>query len=216
MENKKLSTIFKEGIFASNPVLVSMLGLCPILAVSTSLDNAIGMSLAVLLVLLLSNITIALLRKLIPNEVRIPVFIILIATFVSCVDMLMNAFTPQLYESLGIFIPLIVVNCLILGRAEAFASKNNVLRSIMDAIGMALGFAVALILISFVREVLATQAITLSNPFNTAQSVTLPLLVDFKISLFGTPAGAFITLALILAIIAAIKNRYDAKKGTVK
>ena len=216
MENKKLSTIFKEGVFASNPVLVSMLGLCPILAVSTSLDNAIGMSLAVLLVLLLSNITIALLRKLIPNEVRIPVFIILIATFVSCVDMLMNAFTPQLYESLGIFIPLIVVNCLILGRAEAFASKNNVLRSIMDAIGMALGFAVALILISFVREVLATQAITLSNPFNTAQSVTLPLLVDFKISLFGTPAGAFITLALILAIIAAIKNRYDAKKGTVK
>lgn len=216
MENSKLSKIFKEGIFASNPVLVSMLGLCPVLAITTSIDNAVGMSLAVLLVLLLSNVTIALLRKVIPNEIRIPVFIILIATFVSCVEMLMHAFTPQIFESLGIFIPLIVVNCLILSRAETFASKNSVLRSVIDAIGMAAGFALTLLIVSFAREIIATQSLTLSNPFNAAQSVTLTLLTDYKISLFAAPAGAFFTLGTVLAIVNSIKNRKEEKKGAVK
>lgn len=114
-ENKR---IFLDGITSSNPVFASLLGLCPILAISTSFDNALGMGIAVILILLLSNITISALRKLIPDEIRIPVFIVLIATFVSCIDMLMNAFTPTLYASLGIFIPLIVVNCLMLGRAK--------------------------------------------------------------------------------------------------
>ncbi len=217
MENKpKLSKIFKDGIIGANPVLVSILALCPVLAITTTLDNAIGMSLAVLLVLLLSNIAIAALRKVIPNEIRIPVFIILIATFVSCIDMAMNAFTPQLYESLGIFIPLIVVNCLILGRAEAFAYTNNVISSIMDALGMAIGYAFALVLVSFVREVLAKQSITISNPFNTDQSFTINLLQNFKISFFGTPAGAFVTLAVIIAVVTAIRSKKEGKKEVTK
>lgn len=217
MENNKLSKVFKDGIFDSNPVLVSMLGLCPVLAITTTIDNAIGMSLAVLLVLLLSNVTIALLRKVIPTEIRIPVFIVLIATFVSCIEMLMHAFTPQIFESLGIFIPLIVVNCLILGRAETFASKNSVLRSVVDAVGMALGFALTLLVMSLLREVIATQSLTLSNPFNAAQFVKIDLLTNFKVTLFAEPAGAFITLAIVLAIVNAFKSRNDdKKKGAVK
>lgn len=215
MEKKKLSQIFKDGVLTNNPVLVSILGLCPMLAITTSLDNAVGMSLAVLLVLLLSNVTIALLRKLIPDEIRIPVFIIIIAAFVSAIEMLMHAFTPQVFEALGIFIPLIVVNCLILGRAEAFASKNSVLRSVIDALGMAVGYAMVLFIVSFAREVLATQSITLSNPFNGAQSVTLPLLTDFKLTLFGTSAGAFITLGIVLAVTNAIRSKKELRKDKV-
>lgn len=216
MKNNKLSKIFKDGIIDSNPVLVSMLGLCPVLAITTSVDNAIGMSLAVLLVLLLSNVTIALLRKVIPTEIRIPVFIVLIAAFVSCIEMLMHAFTPQIFESLGIFIPLIVVNCLILSRAETFASKNSVLRSVVDAVGMAFGYALTLLVMSLLREVIATQSLTLSNPFNAAQFIKFNLLTDFKISLFATPAGAFITLAIVLALVNVFKTRSEKKKEAVK
>ncbi len=213
-----LKKVFKAGILTENPILVTMLGFCPALAISTRIDNAIGMSFAVLVVLLLSNITISLLRKLIPSEIRIPVFIIVIATFVSCVDSLMEAFTPTVHAALGIFIPLIVVNCLILGRAEAFASKNKVLPSIIDAIGMSFGYAIVLLILSLGREIIATQTITLSNPFNTAQFVTINLLTDLKLSIFGTAAGAFFALAIMFAIVNAYRQRKAkvVKKGEVK
>ena len=219
MENKNkvsLKSVFKEGVLTSNPLFVSLLGLCPALAITDKFMNAIGMTIAFFLVLLASNVVISLLRNLIPNEIRIPVYIIIVATFVTCVALLMEAFTPELYSSLSTFINLIVVNCIILGRAEAFASKNNVGASAMDAVGQSLGYGLGLLVIALIREVLGTQSLTFSNPFNAAQSVTIPLLTNFKISLFTTSAGAFITLAIVLASIAAIQEAVKnakAKKG---
>ncbi|MDD4066261.1 MAG: electron transport complex subunit RsxE [Bacilli bacterium] len=198
--------VFLDGITTGNPVLVSLLGLCPALAISTSIDNAIGMTIALVVVLLLSNVTISLMRKIIPSDIRIPIEIIVVATFVSCVDMLMHAFMPSLYSSLGIFIPLIVVNCIILGRAEAFAIKESVGRSALDGLGTALGYGLSLFLISFIRELLATQSITLSNPFNNAQSFTLHLIESAKISFFGDASGAFVVLGLIIATTIAIRE----------
>lgn len=218
-ENKvSLGSIFKEGIFSGNPLFVQMLGFCPALAITDSVMNAIGMTMAFTFVLLLSNITISLLRKLIPDEIRIPVYIIIVATFVTCVSLLMQAFMPALYTTLSTFVNLIVVNCIILGRAEAFASKNKVVPSIIDAIGQSLGYGAALFIMSLIREVLGKQSITLSNPFDATQSVTLNLLTDYKISFFTSSAGAFITMAFILAVISAIKQSKEnkAKKGDAK
>lgn len=215
-ENKvSLGSIFKEGIFSGNPLFVSLLGLCPALAITTSVMNAVGMTMAFTFVLILSNITISLIRNIIPNEIRIPVYIIVVATFVTCVSLLMQAFMPTLYSTLQTFVNLIVVNCIILGRAEAFASKNKVVPSIVDAIGQSLGFGLALLVVSFIREVLGTQSITLSNPFDSTQSVTLNLLADLKISFFTSASGAFITMACILAVIAAIKQ-HKVNKAKVK
>ena len=206
-DNKvSLKSVFKDGVLTSNPLFVSLLGLCPALAITDKFMNAVGMTFAFFFVLLLSNVVISLLRKLIPNEIRIPVYIIIVATFVTCVALLMEAFTPELYSNLSTFINLIVVNCIILGRAEAFASKNTVGASAVDAVGQSLGYGLGLLVIAFVREILGTQSLTLSNPFDATQSVTLPLLTDFKITLFSSSAGAFITLAIVLAIIAAISN----------
>ena len=215
MKNKvSLKAIFKDGVLTSNPLFVSLLGLCPALAITDKLMNAIGMTFAFFFVLLLSNVVISLLRKVIPNEIRIPVYIIIVATFVTCIALLMEAFTPSLYSELSTFINLIVVNCIILGRAEAFASKNSVGASAMDAVGQSLGYGLGLFVIAFIREVLATQSLTFSNPFNAAQSVTINLLANFKLGLFGSSAGAFITLAIVLAVISAISNRKkNAKKG---
>ena len=216
MENKNkvsLKSVFKDGVLTSNPLFVSLLGLCPALAITDKFMNAIGMTFAFFFVLLLSNVTISLLRKLIPDEIRIPVYIIIVASFVTCVALLMEAFTPELYSTLSTFINLIVVNCIILGRAEAFASKNTVGASAMDAVGQSLGYGLGLLVIALVREVLGTQSLTFSNPFNATQSVTVPLLTNFKIELFNSSAGAFITLAIVLAVIAAITNRKPAKKG---
>lgn len=214
MKNKK-STIITEGILTQNPLFVQILGTCPALAITTNVMNAIGMFIAFFFVLLLSNVTISLLRKLIPDEIRIPVYIIIVATFVTCVSLLMQAFTPELYSALSTFVNLIVVNCIILGRAEAFASKNTVLDSTLDAIGQSIGYGAALLIIALIREVLGLQSITLSNPFNAAQSVTLPLLTNFKISFFTTSAGAFLTMAVIFAVINVIKDK-KAKKGDAK
>lgn len=216
MENKNkvsLKSVFKDGVLTSNPLFVSLLGLCPALAITDKFMNAIGMTFAFFFVLLLSNVVISLLRNLIPDEIRIPVYIIIVATFVTCVALLMEAFTPELYSTLSTFINLIVVNCIILGRAEAFASKNTVGASAMDAVGQSLGYGLGLLVIALIREVLGTQSLTFSNPFNAAQSVTIPLLTNFKIELFNSSAGAFITLAIVLAVIAAITNKKTAKKG---
>ena len=215
MENKNkvsLKSVFKDGVLTSNPLFVSLLGLCPALAITDKFMNAIGMTFAFFFVLLLSNVVISLLRNLIPDEIRIPVYIIIVATFVTCVALLMEAFTPELYSTLSTFINLIVVNCIILGRAEAFASKNTVGASAMDAVGQSLGYGLGLLVIALIREVLGTQSLTFSNPFNAAQSVTVPLLTNFKIELFNSSAGAFITLAIVLAVIAVIQNAVNSKK----
>lgn len=208
--------VFKKGLFAENPIFVLLLGLCSSLAITTSLTNAIGMGMAVICVLLMSNFIISLLRKIIPNEIRIPVFIVIIATLVKCVQMIMNAYTPALYESLGVFIPLIVVNCIILGRAESFASKNGVVDSILDALGMGIGYTFAVVIISFFRELIGTGGLSLYNPFDASQIIfQFNFFGDYAVSLFTQPAGAFITLGTILAFIQFLKVR-KAKKAEVK
>ena len=150
---------FFKGIVKENPVFVMLLGMCPTLGVTSSGFNGLGMGVATLFVLLMSNIVISLIKNQIPSKVRIPAFIIIIASFVTIVEMVLEAFIPFLYEQLGIFIPLIVVNCLILGRAEAFASKNTLLSSIIDALGMGLGFVIALTLLGVVRELLDRKSV---------------------------------------------------------
>lgn len=146
--------IFSKGIIFENPVLILMLGLCPVLATSTTAFDATGMSAAVLFVLLMSNIVVSLFRKIIPSQIRIPIFIVIISTFVTIVDYVMQAYQPGLYRVLGIFVPLIVVNCIILGRAEGFAYNHGLGKSILDAVGKALGFALAIILMGSIREIL--------------------------------------------------------------
>lgn len=208
---KKLD-IFKKGLFIENPIFVLLLGLCSALAITTSLTNAIGMGMAVTCVLIMSNIIISLLRKIIPNEIRIPVFIVVIATLVKCVQMLMNAYTPALYESLGVFIPLIVVNCIILGRAESFASRNGIGDSLLDALGMGLGYTLAVLVISFFREFIGTGGLSLYNPFDASQVIfDIKIFADYAVSLFTQPAGAFLTLGCIFAFVQFLKIRKEKK-----
>jgi electron transport complex protein RnfE len=186
---------FKKGIVISNPVFVLALSLCPVLAVTNTLDNAIGMSGAFAMVIIFSNLIISLMRKIIPDIVRIPVFVIIIATFVSIVEMLFQAYIPAVYSALGIYLSLLAVNSLILGRAEAFASKNKVSDSLADALGMSIGFCLALILISFFRELLGKGAITI---FGNGL-FTLPVLGENPISVFGMSIGAFLIMGLLIA-----------------
>ena len=189
---------FTRGIFAENPTFRLILGMCPTLAVSTSLVNAIGMGAATTFVLLGSNILVSLFRKLIPSNIRIPAFIVIIATFVTIVELIMQAYFPALNKSLGIFIPLIVVNCIILGRAEAFASKNPVFPSILDALGMGIGFTGALALLGAVREILGAGTIwghpLLGAGFNPVIIMILP-------------PGAFIALGLFLGFFNSLAKK---------
>jgi len=187
---------FIAGIVISNPLFVLALGFCPALAVSTSVDNALGMSVGVAFVLLGSNLIVSAIRKAVPNIVRIPVFIVIIATFVTVVNLVFHAYVPSLYESLGIYLPLIVVNCIILGRAEAFASKNPVTSSIADALGVSIGFLLALLIISFLRELLGTGSLSLFG----VDLFTLPVLGENPMTLFILPPGAFLVMALLLAL----------------
>ena len=195
---------FTKGIVISNPIFILALGLCPALAISTSLDNALGMSIGVTFVLLGSNIIISAIRRFVPNTMRIPTFIVIIATFVTMVNLIFQAYVPSMYESLGIYLPLIAVNCIILGRAEAFASKNPLTASIADALGISIGFALALILISFLREMLGTGGLSISffeQVFNTGSlSWSLPFLSEHPLSIFILPPGAFLVIALLLAL----------------
>jgi len=187
---------FVKGIIRSNPTFILLLGLCPTLAVSTSLDNAVGMTAAFLFVLLVSNIIISLLRNYVPDRVRIPVFIVIIASLVTIVDLMLQGFVPALSESLGMYIPLIVVNCIILGRAEAFASKNGVSDSIADALGMSVGFGLAIFVISFIRQLLGTGALDLFG----RSLFTIPGLSDNPVSIFMLPMGAFFVIGTLLAL----------------
>jgi len=187
---------FLKGIIRSNPTFILLLGLCPTLAVSTSLDNAVGMASAFIFVLLASNIIISLIRNYVPIRVRIPVFIVIIATLVTIVDLILQGFIPALSKSLGMYIPLIVVNCIILGRAEAFASRNNTTNSIADALGMGAGFAWAIILISLIRQLLGTGALELFGH----HLFTVPGLGDNPVTIFLLPMGAFFAIGVLLAL----------------
>lgn len=205
---------FFKGITVENPILYSMLGLCPTLAITTKVENALGMGLAILFVLVFSNLFISLVRKIVPNEIRIPIFIVIIATFVTIVDMFMAAYLQSLHAALGIFIPLIVVNCIILGRAEAFAADNDPFSSIIDGAGMAIGYTLVLALISFIREFLGTGIVTIWG--DLAFDIN-KLFGDEKLPFFSTfftsPAGAYIVLGLLFASFAAIKNsKKEGKK----
>jgi len=187
---------FSKGFIKENPVFVLVLGMCPTLGVTSSAINGLGMGLATTFVLLMSNIVISLVKDVIPDKVRIPAFIVIIAAFVTVIQLLMQAFVPALYKSLGLFIPLIVVNCIVLGRAEAFASKNNPLSSAIDGIGIGLGFTFALVLLGGIREVLGSGKL-----FN----ITL-YSENFVTLLFVLAPGAFIVLGYLIAIINRIKK----------
>jgi len=212
--NKKEN--FFKGIIKENPLFVSLLGMCPSLAVTTSLENAIGMTLGVFFVLVLSNFIISLIMsnsKLaeLVKPVRIPVYIVVIATLVTIVEMVMHAYLPSLFFSLGVFIPLIVVNCIILGRAEAFASSNKPVDSVIDGVGMALGYGLAIMTISIFREFLGKGTLTVWGDLQ----VNLTFIFDFlkiePIAMFVQPVGAFLTFGLILATITAIANNHKNK-----
>ena len=180
-----------------------MLGLCPVLAVSSSVHNAIGMGTAVIFVLVSSNFIVSLIRKMIPHKIRIPIFVIIIATFVTIVDLLMAGFTPLLHKSLGLFIPLIVVNCIILGRVETYASKNNIISSIVDGLGMGFGFMLALVLIATFREILGNGTWMGRQIFGSGfKPVTLMIL----------PPGAFLTIGLLMGLLNWVEHWHTLHK----
>jgi len=189
---------FTNGLLKENPTFVLVLGTCPTLAVTTTAINGIGMGAATTFVLVCSNLIIALLKNFIPDKVRIAAFIVVIATFVTIVDLVMKAYTPDLYKALGIFIPLIVVNCIILGRAEAFAQKNKVWPSVLDGIGMGIGFTLAITLLACIREVLGNGSIFNLRLMSENASTIL---------VFILPPGAFVTYGLLIAVV----NRLKAK-----
>lgn len=190
--------IFKNGLIKENPIFVQLLGMCPVLAVTTTASDGMAMGLATTSVLLGSNLVISLLRKVIPSKIRIPAFIVVIATFVTLIGMFMHAYAPALYGSLGLFIPLIVVNCIILGRAESFASKNLPPRAIVDGLGMGLGFTWALTLLGIVREVLGAGSIFGFQIFGEAFQPALIMIL---------PPGAFLALGILIGIYNWMKSR---------
>lgn len=193
----------KNGLLTENPVFVLMLGMCPTLAVTTSAINGFGMGVSSLVVLAVSNLVISLLRKIIPDEVRLPAFIVVVASFVTVVELLMEAYIPSLYAALGIYIPLIVVNCIILGRAEAYASKNPPIVSLFDGIGMGLGFTVALTIIGAIRELLGNGSV-----FGLQIPGYEPM------AFFVRAPGAFLVLAVLVAIMNAVGIKNRANKMT--
>ena len=201
----------KNGLIDENPIFVLMLGMCPTLAVTTSAMNGIGMGLSTTAVLVMSNMLISMLRKIIPDSVRMPAFIVVVASFVTIVDFLMEGFTPALYDSLGLYIPLIVVNCIILGRAESYASKNKVLPSIFDGLGMGLGFTVALIAIGIVREILGAGQIFGYQILPLADAATGKAGYT-PITIFILAPGAFLVLAGLAALQNKVKINME-KKG---
>ena len=207
---------FLKGILVENPLFVSILGTCPALATTKTVEAALGMGLLFTIVLICSNILVSLLRKLIPEEIRTPAYIVIIATFVTMVKMLTNAFLPELYSTLGVFISLIVVNCIVLGRAEAYASKNTVFDSLIDALGMGVGYTLAIMLMAFFREFIGTGAFSFGAIFTFIPYFKLQIIpVGYEISLFQNPVGAFIVFGLILAVIAFIKNRKAELKANL-
>lgn len=194
----KLSKIFIDGIFKNNPILIQLIGLCSVLAVTTSVVNSLSMGAAVIFVAAMSNTVVSAIRKFIPSKIRIPIFIVVIATFVTVVQMVLNAYAISIYNALGIFLPLIVVNCLILGRAEGFAYKNKVIPSLVDGIGAGVGYTLSVLILGIVREL-----------FGNGTLFDIQILPDFipRIGVLLAPAGAFITLGFLIAIFKYVVNK---------
>ncbi len=203
---------FTKGLVKENPVFVLALGLCPALGVTSKVVNALGMGAGALFVLLGSNIFVSLLKNFIPEKVRIPAYIVIIASFVTIVEMVMEAFIPSLYDALGVFVPLIVVNCVILGRAEAFANKNNIGNSILDALGMGIGFTLALVVIALVREVLGAGTISLVPLGGWDGVITIPGLVSAPARVFSLAAGALLVMGYLQALMNWSKKKAGGKK----
>ena len=202
MKNNKLSILLK-GLIKENPVLVLVLGTCPTLAQTTSVMNALYMGIAATIVLLCSNMAISALRKIIPDTVRIPCYIVVIAAFVTVVQLLMHAYMIEAYDMMGVFLSLIVVNCIILGRAEMFARKNTVIDSALDGLGMGIGFLIALLCMAIIREVFGVGSFA---------GIEIPFLVDYKIPLLAQAPGGFLVFGILIAIV----NKISAKKGKKK
>ena len=219
-ETKNKKSISKKtliaGIIQENPVFVSLLGMCSALATTTSIESALGMGLLVIFTLVCSNVLISLLRKLIPAEVKIPCYIIIIATFVTIVKMLTEAFLPDLYQSLGVFISLIVVNCIILGRAESFASKNSVGLSLLDGIGSGIGYTLALVVIAVIREFFGTGGFAIGVYFPIKEIHLILIPQKYTISLLTQPTGGFLTFGIVLGVVAYIGQRKAAKAERLK
>jgi hypothetical protein len=199
----KLRKVFFDGLFLNNPVLVQLIGMCSVLAVTTSVKNAIGMGASVIFVATCSNVVISMLRKFIPDKVRIPAYVVIIATFVTLVQMFLQAYIPSLYDSLGLFIPLIVVNCLILARAESFANKNKIFPSMIDGVGQGIGYTLALIVLASIREIIGT-----------GKWFGFPILGKSYVSIgvITQAPGAFIILGLLVAGFNVIGKKVTAKK----
>lgn len=207
-----------NGIKSENPIFSLVLGLCPALAVTTKLENAIVMGICVLLILLFSNLIISLIKKLVPNLVEVPVYVLIIGTFVTITELLLQRYIPKLYDILGIYLPLVVVNCIILGRALAVASKESVGKSVLDAIGIGIGFTLSIMLIALIREGLGTNTITLMD--NLSKITGYRAVYHFNeiknflpLKIFVEPAGAFLTMGLLLALFNFIKNKKGVNKN---
>ena len=212
----QIKTLFKDGMWANNPALVQLLGLCPLLAVTSTITNALGLGLATLLVLVGSNVTVSIVRNWVPKDIRIPVFVMIIAGFVTIVQLMMNAYTFGLYQSLGIFIPLIVTNCAIIGRAVAFASKNTVPLSAFDGLMMGLGFMLVLVVLGAIRELIGQGTL-----FDGADLLLGPWAQALRIEVFSfdnqfllaiLPPGAFLGLGLLIAAKNVIDNQIKSKQ----
>ncbi len=201
-ENKRLA-VFLAGIIKENPVLILVLGTCPTLAVTNGIISALSMGIAATVVLVCSNVVISAMRKIIPDTVRIPCYIVIIAAFVTAVQMLLQAYLPSVYDMLGVYLALIVVNCIILGRAEMFARKNGIVDSALDGLGMGIGFSVALLLMATIREVIGAGSFA---------GIEIPFLVNYRIPVLTQAPGGF----LVFGILIAVMNKLTANKGGVK
>lgn len=200
----KLSKVFNNGLFKENPIFVQLVGMCSTLAVTTSVKNGLAMGIAVTFVLMGSNLVISLLRNVIPDKIRIPAFVVVIATFVTIIDMFMKAYSPELYSALGIFIPLIVVNCIIFARAEAFASKNGIVPSIVDGLGMGLGYTMALAILAAVRELFGAGTLL---GYQIMPEAYQPAAIAIM------PPGAFIILGILIGIFNKVRMKNQEKEN---
>lgn len=199
----RLSKVFIDGVFKNNPILIQLIGLCSVLAVTTTIINSFSMGMAVVFVAAMSNTVVSAIRKFTPDKIRIPIFIVVIATFVTIVQMVLNAYALPIYEALGIFLPLIVVNCLILGRAEGFAYKNKVIPSFVDGLGAGFGYTLSVLLMGIFRELFGNGTLMAGT------AMEIKVLPDFipRIGVLTAPAGAFITLGFLIAVFKYFVNK---------
>ncbi len=217
MSETKKKIGFAKELILNNPVFGLYLGICSALGITTALDNAIGMGLAVIVILVLSNVIISLTARITPDEIHIPVYIVIIATLVTIVELLMQAYMPGLFSTLGAFVDLIVVNCIILGRAEAYASSHGIGASARDGLMMGLSYTISLLAMSIIRQLLGTGVLSMSNPLTQQIVFSWRLIPDaFTIPVFKSQTGAFLTFAILAAYVTYLKNKEEEKKAAVK